>query len=50
MISRMTLSRHAVDFRYPGKSTTANDTEQAEQICMEVRQAIRPELKLPQNR
>ena len=43
------LSGHAVDFRYPGKSATADDVELARQICTEVRQAIRSELKLSQN-
>ncbi len=42
-----TLSRHAVDFRYPGKSATANDAAHAMHICAEVRQAVRAELKLP---
>ena len=42
-----TLSRHAVDFRYPGKSATANDAAHAMQICAEVRQAVRTQLKLP---
>ena len=46
-VNLLTLSRHAVDFRYPGKSAAANDAEQAVQICTEVRQAIRSELKLP---
>ena len=30
------LSRHAVDFRYPGKSATNEDAELATQICAEV--------------
>ena len=42
-----TLSRHAVDFRYPGKSATANDAVLAMRVCDEVRQAVRAELKLP---
>ncbi len=44
-----TVSDHAVDFRYPGKSATAENAEHATQVCTEVRQAIRSELKLPQN-
>lgn len=43
------LSKYAVITRYPGGSATLRDTEQAMQICAEVRQAIRSELKLPQN-
>ncbi len=42
-----TLSEHAVDSRYPGKFATADDTERAMQICNEVRQAVREQLKLP---
>lgn len=42
------LSRHAVDFRYPGKSATAEDAAHAMHICTEVRQAVRAELKLPE--
>ena len=45
----LTLSRHAVDFRYPGRSATAEDAQQAAHICTQTRQAIRSELKLPQN-
>ena len=41
------LSEHAVDSRYPGKFATANDTAHAMQICDEVRQSIREQLKLP---
>ena len=44
-----TISEHAVDLRCPGKFATSSDAEQAIQICTEVRQAIRAELKLPQN-
>ncbi|MDE0482974.1 MAG: HEPN domain-containing protein [Candidatus Poribacteria bacterium] len=44
-----TLSKHAVDFRYPGKSATAENAEHAAKICNQVRQAIREALKLPQN-
>ncbi len=43
------VSQHAVDFRYPGKSATAENTQHATRICDEVRQAVRAELKLPQN-
>lgn len=42
-----TLSKHAVDFRYPGKSATANDAEHAMKICVQVREAVRKTLKLP---
>jgi HEPN domain-containing protein/predicted nucleotidyltransferase len=41
-----TLSKHAVDFRYPGKSATANDAEHAMKICVQVREAVRETLKL----
>ena len=44
-----TISDHAVDFRYPGKSATAENAQRAVQVCDKVRQAIRSELKLPQN-
>ncbi len=44
-----TVSDHAVDFGYPGKSATAENAEHATQVCTEVRQVIRSELKLPQN-
>lgn len=43
------LSKYAVITRYPGGSATPRDTEQAMQTCAEVRQAVRSELKLPQN-
>ena len=43
------ISEHAVDPRYPGKFATASEVEQAVEICIKVRQAIRSELKLPQN-
>ena len=42
-----TLSRHAVDFRYPGKSATAADATHAMHVCTDVRQAVRTQLKLP---
>ena len=44
-----TISEHAVDLRYPGKFATDSEAEQAVEICIKVRQAIRSELKLPQN-
>lgn len=40
------ISTYAVDSRYPGDSATAENTQHAMQICEEVRQAIRTELKL----
>ena len=43
------LSKYAVITRYPGGSATPGDTEQAMQVCAKVRQAIRSELKLPQD-
>ena len=43
------FSEDAIDFLYPGKYATAKDAAQAIHICNEVRQAIRAELKLPQN-
>ena len=44
-----TVSQHAVDFRYPGKSATTEDACHAIAVCKRVRQAVRLELKLPQN-
>ena len=44
-----TVSQHAVDFRYPGKSATTEDAHHATGVCERVRQAVRAELKLPQN-
>ncbi len=41
------LSEHAVDFRYPGKSTTAENAEHAVKTFNIVRQAVREALKLP---
>ena len=43
------VSEHAVDFRYRGKSATTENTHHAIGVCERVRQAIRTELKLPQN-
>lgn len=40
------ISTYAVDSRYPGDSATAENTQHAMQICNEVRQAIRKQLKL----
>ena len=39
------LSKYAVDPRYPGGSATAGDAEHATAICIQVRQAIRENLK-----
>ena len=44
-----TISEHAIDPCYPGKFATASEAEQAVEICIKVRQAVRSELKLPQN-
>lgn len=44
-----TLTKHAVDFRYPGKFATANDAEHAIKICLQVRQTVREALKLLPN-
>ena len=41
------LTTHAVDFRYPGKSATADDAHHAMRICENVRQAIRESLAIP---
>ena len=43
------IAPYAVEFRYPGKSATAENAQHAVRICTEVRQAVRSELKLPQN-
>ena len=43
------FSEDAIDFLYPGKYATAKDAVQAIHICTEVRQAVRTELKLPEN-
>ena len=45
----LVIAPYAVEFRYPGKSATAENTQHAVHICTEVRQAVRAELKLPQN-
>ena len=43
----VTLTTHAVDFRYPGKSATVDDAHHAMRICENVRQAIRESLAIP---
>ena len=43
------IAPHAVEFRYPGKSATAENTQHAVHICTKVRHGIRTELKLPEN-
>ena len=43
------FSEDAIDFLYPGKYATAKDALQTIHTCTEMRQAIRSELKLPQN-
>ena len=43
------IAPYTVEFRYPGKSATTENAKHAVQVCTEVRQAIRSELKLPQN-
>ena len=40
------ITRYAVEPRYPGDLRTAEDTQHASNICDEVRQAIRTQLKL----
>lgn len=42
-----TLTKHAVDSRYPDENATASDAENAMRICDKVRQAVRTELMLP---
>ncbi len=41
-----TLTKHAVDSRYPEEIATASDAENAMRICGEIREAVRTELKL----
>ncbi len=43
------IAPYAVEFRYPGKSATAENAEHAVKTCNQVRQAIREALKLPKN-
>ena len=40
------LTAHAVDFRYPGKSSSSADADHALKVCEEVRSAIRENLGL----
>ena len=40
------ITAYAVDPRYPGDSATADNTQHAMNICEEVRQAVRTQLKL----
>ena len=44
------MTAYAVESRYPGDSRTAEDTHHAMQICEEVRQTVRRQLKLPTHR
>ncbi len=41
------LSKHAEEFRYPGKWATQNDVQYAMNICNQVRQSVREALNLP---
>lgn len=43
------IAPYSVEFQYPGKSATVKNAQHAVHVCSEVRQAIRSELKLPQN-
>ncbi|MBI1830681.1 MAG: HEPN domain-containing protein [Planctomycetes bacterium] len=40
------LTSHAVDFRYPGKSSSSDDADHALKVCEAVRKAIRENLGL----
>lgn len=40
------LTTHAVDFRYPGKSSSSADADHALNVCEEVRKAVRQNLGL----
>jgi HEPN domain-containing protein len=42
----LVLNTHAVDFRYPGKSSSSADSDHALKVCEEVRDAIRANLGL----
>jgi HEPN domain-containing protein len=42
------LTSHAVDFRYPGRSSSADDAEHALKVCEEIRKSIRGNLGLGQ--
>lgn len=44
-----TLTKHAVDSRYPEQIATVSDAENAMRICREVREAVRSKLKLLNN-
>jgi HEPN domain-containing protein len=41
------LTTHAVDFRYPGKSSSPTDADHALKVCEDVRNTIRANLGLP---
>ena len=43
------IAPYAVEFRYPGKSATAENATHAVKTCNTVRTAVRAELKLPPN-
>ena len=43
------FSEDAIDFLYPGKYATADESEKAIDLCTEIRQAIRMELKLSES-
>lgn len=43
----LVLTTHAVDFRYPGRSASADDADHALQVCTQVRQAIRTAFGMP---
>jgi hypothetical protein len=45
----LVIAPYAVEFRYPGKSATAENAQHAMHICTKVRQSIQSKLKLPQN-
>lgn len=44
-----TLSNHAVNFRYPGKTATEENVSHAVKTCEMVRKSVRVELNLPAN-
>lgn len=46
-LSHHAVAIHAVDYRYPGKSATAENLEHAVKTCKTVREAVRKSLKLP---
>ncbi len=43
------ITKYAVEPRYPGDSATTENTQHASHICNEVRQAVRTQLKLPED-